>query len=166
MKIQLEHTFDFDLNTLSKARAARYDNPEWWPEIDDVLVELDEEKNGVLHIIRRVFLKTNLHKFVDKVISGSTLEVVEESWYHFENKQFDVKTRLINLESIMGFHQTSHYFEISPHKSKRIINIETSVKVPVIGHQIEKIISSEFKKNANRDKQIIEEYVKSREGKL
>lgn len=156
-----EHSFNFNLDTLVKARAARYENQDWWDEIKDSRIEHEEEKDGVLYIKRRVFLKTNLPKIAEKAIPGGAFEVMEESWYNKKHQVMDIKAKNVSLEKFFRFKEADKYIAMEGEKSKRFVEISIDISVPLVGSSIEKIVCEEFKKQSDKDKQVINKYVAS-----
>ena len=158
-KKQWQHTFDFNLDTLVNARAARYENPEWWKEIKESQILQQEEKDGLLYIKRQVWMMINLPSFAEKAIPNQAFEVLEESWYDKTKNEMHLKTTNGSYTKYFEFHEDSHYYISGEHESKRDVKVELEVKVPLVGRRIEKMAADEFKKQSDKDKEVIDQYV-------
>lgn len=161
MKCTLEHVFSGKLEQVYKARAIKYENKELFPDIVHSEVQLDEEKDGVHHLVRKITMKSYAPKYVDKVLPHTDYEIIEESWYNPKEKEMEMIARLNSFGSLVDFTQYVSFSQLPDGKTKREITIDTRVNIPVAGEMVEEYICSQFKKNAEKDSKIIEDYIQN-----
>jgi hypothetical protein len=153
--LTITHIFEFPIESLVKTREDRYNHPGLFPEVDRVEEEFCETKDNVVHRIRRIFMKNTLPSPADKVFRTNTLTAVEETWQSADFSSLKVVAKMDVFNGTVQFYEESLYSALDSDRSQRIISVEATAGIPLVGKAIETILVSEFKKRSDIDKEII-----------
>lgn len=155
----LEHHFPFSFERLVEIREARYGHLDIWNMFSAAAL-LKEEDDGAIRLREyRLSIRTTLPIFAQKLLAdGEGLACYDTTKLDRQNRRYTSDTRLRIVNSAVTFIEHSLYEPESFHSSRRIIDIEATVKIPAIGKPIERLIVQEFRAQSDVDRNRILEF--------
>lgn len=158
---RLHHEFEFDLETLLRARESRYHHPEIWPEIISSEVTVDKDSGNGYYRERLVYLRNTLPAAVRKTIGMPQIEVLEKQHYRADEHELELTAGVLNLPKFIRVDEHSVYSAIDKNRSQRSITIGIEASLPVISGMIESALIMEYSRKSDEDSQHIIDYVQA-----
>lgn len=160
MKIKVEQEFDCNLDMLLRAREERYKHLDKFPELKKVTVVAEEEDGETLRQVRHISIAESMPAVLATVMPEGSQVLVESS-------EFNLKEHLHTFEVKPGggldiFHITgvSRYYGLADGRAGRNYEIDIKSKAFLIGGVIEGAIADIYRKNIEKDKTSIANFIK------
>lgn len=150
-KFSVEQVFDFNLDTLFRARETRYDVDNPWPEVKKVEVKSKEETQELLCIDRICSIDPGLPEFIKLTLGSPVLKVHELLTYKKKEQSFKVEVELQFSKSIIDFQEVTEHDFIAVNKTRRTVVATAHSPIPLVGSKLEKMLEDEFKKQSTKD---------------
>jgi hypothetical protein len=162
MKYKAEFIFDAPEAMVWEAREKRFEHPERFPELQKQELMDRKEDGDVIKQKRKIELSASVPKALRTVLPAEMLKCIDESVYdrskgthHFVVKP-NFKTDVFTCK---GFSKYEEFEEGGKVKTKRYLELDVIVKVPIVGRKAEEVILDGYKKNVLRDNDSITEMV-------
>lgn len=165
-KFEIKQEFDCPLQILLRAREERYENLDKFPELKNVQI-ISEEKNGdIIKQKRHILIAESLPPVLNTLLPDGSDTLVEKS-------EFDLKRNIHtfsitpggNMDNIFSIKGISNYFSLTDSRSARQYNLEISSGAFLIGGIIEVTIAEIYRKNLEKDRISITEFIHDKDGK-
>lgn len=151
-KATLEHRFPFSFENLVEIREERYQNLDIWDMFSAAILLKEDDDGTIRRREYKLLIRTALPLFAQKLLaSGEALACYEITTLDRQKQEYRSDTRLRIVNSAINFVELSLYTADGTSQSKRVIDIEASVKIPGIGKLIEKLIVHEFREQSGVD---------------
>lgn len=164
MKVKVEQEFEYPLETLLRAREERYKHLDKFPELKNVTIVEENREGGVLRQVRHISIAESMPAALASVMPADAAKLIESS-------EFQETDHVHTFEVIPGggldiFKITgiSKYYTLDEKRSGRNYEIEIKSKVFLAGPMIEGAIADVYRKNLEKDKTSIANFIKMLEG--
>lgn len=150
-KFSVEQVFNFNLDTLFRARETRYDVNNPWPEVKGVEVKKKEETDELLFIDRVCSIDPGLPDFIKLTLGSPVLKIHEVLTYKKDEKSFKIQVELQFSKAIIDFQEVTEHDFIAENKTRRTVVATAHSPIPLVGSKLERMLEDEFKKQSARD---------------
>jgi len=156
VKLSITQEFNAPLDLVLKAREARYD---LLPDLKKPDIFERKEEGNLVKTKRRFQAGGQLPGGLKKFAPAETMEFVDHSVWDGEQKIHRWKIVSERFEKVIHWEGSTKYEEITGEdgtiKTRREMRGEIKVRIPFVGDQLEKTMVSGFKKNFEKDYEII-----------
>ncbi|GEM_PF-1650217 len=163
MKFKANFLFDGPIDMVWEAREKRFENPDKFPELQKH-EEISRREEGKKIFSKRIIeLSASIPKPLQKVLSDDMMKTIDESVYDMET---NVHTWTITpkagskLFKCTGYSKYNEYEEGGQRKTKRELELEVKVDLPLLGKMAEQVILEAYKKNLEKDNQTIAKMIR------
>jgi hypothetical protein len=155
MKYKGTFIFDADVNTIWEAREKRFENPDQFPELQKH-EEIEREQNGpIIKSKRKIELAASVPPALRAILPGEMLKCIDKSEYNLEtgvHKWVVTPNFKTELFSCVGYSKYTEFKDSDgKQKTRRELELEVTVKVPILGRKAEEVILEAYKKNVDKD---------------
>lgn len=163
MKYRKEIVLDGTFKQVWDAREKRFEHPEKFPEMKHQKVIEKREEGNKLFQKREIELSASIPKALQRVLSEEMMKCIDDSVYDLETGIHTWSVKSMTKNSIFKCTGYSKYTEFETGgetKTRRLLEIEVKVNLPVIGSLAEQVIMEAYKKSLMKDNESIAEMVK------
>jgi hypothetical protein len=163
MRFSLEHTFAAPVDVVAKAS----NDPSYQELLDDLpnlgerrVVTLDERPDGSIHRVTKYKLGAQLPAAVVAVLgNNATWDEVgdyDPSTYRWT---FEIKPHASVLAGRLDCKGSYHFERDGDDATKRVVDVDLKVKVPLVGSRVEKEIKKGLVETMDAEARVLEEYL-------
>ena len=160
MKYKGEFIFDATFDQVWDARERRFENPDKFPELQKQELLERQEEGKLIRQKRKIELAASVPKALRAVLPDEMMKCIDMSEYDMEagTHKFVVKPNFkTKVFKCWGLSRYTEFEEGGQTKTRRELELNVEVKVPVVGKQAEKVVLEGYKKNVDRDNESIRE---------
>jgi len=161
MKFKKEYVLNGPVDMIWEAREKRYENLDKFPELKN-RQELDrKEKDGMLHVKSKLKLASKVPGALRRVMKDDSFDIIDNSEYNLETGEhkFTYNSERAKFFKCKGYSKYTEFEENGDKKTKRLLEFEVKVNVPVVGGLAEQFITDAIKKNLEKDNTSIERMI-------
>ena len=154
MKFKANYVFNGPIDMIWEAREKRFENPKKFPELQKH-VELERKVEGnKIFSKRQIELSASIPKALQRVLSPDMMKCTDSSEYDMDagtHKWVITPNFKTKVFTCTGYSKYKEYEEGGEKKTKREIELEVKVNIPVLGSMAEQVILEGYKKNLLKD---------------
>lgn len=154
MKFKLDIVLDGPIDLVWEARERRFENPEKFPELTKHQ-ELNKRKDGSkLYVKSRIELASKVPDALKKILKPEMLNMIDDSVYdldagtHTWTYTPEAKSPFFSAK---GRSQYTEFEEGGKKKTRRRMEQDVTVSIPLIGKLAEQFIIDQIRKNVDKD---------------
>ena len=160
MKFNIKHNFDFSLSDLLKAREYRYSNLDKFPELKNIELISQEERGKTYYQKSKIHLNESIPPILQPFLKDLCL--LDDSEFDSENHVHKFKVHPATNKSIFLINGLSKYKSLNDNASVRDYEVEIKSSILFVSSVIENIICDIYKKNLEKDKITMINYLKNK----
>jgi|WetSurMetagenome_2_1015567.scaffolds.fasta_scaffold419752_2 hypothetical protein len=158
MKFKSEYIFDGPIDMVWEAREKRFQNPERFPELQKHQ-EIERREEGKKIFSKRLIeLTANIPKPLQRILSPEMLKCVDESEYDMDTNvhKWTVRPNFkAKVFTCIGYSKYDEFEEGGSKKTKRHLELEVKVDIPLLGNMAESVVLEAYKKSLEKDNRTI-----------
>ncbi len=154
MKFKAEYFFDGTPELIWEAREKRLENPDIFPELQKHKEVERREENGKIFSRRHIELASNIPGALKKVLSEDMMKCVDDSVYDLREGTHNWTIVPLAKNKIFRCTGKSKYTPFEKDgkvMTKRELEFEVKVEIPIFGGKVEELIIDSYKKNLLKD---------------
>lgn len=163
MKYKGEFIFDAPADMVWEAREKRFENPDQFPELQHQELISREQNNNVVRQKRKIELSASVPSTLRAILPAEMLKCIDSSEYDLDAGTHKFVVRPNFKTDVFKCYGISKYTEFTGEDGKpqtrRELELNVEVKVPIVGKQAEKVILDGYKKNVDRDNESIRKMI-------
>ena len=162
MKFRAKVFFDAPSDMIWEAREKRFENPDKFPELQKHEELERREEDGKIYSKRKIELSASIPKPLRRVLSEDMMKCIDDSVYDLEagtHKWEITPTFKTKAFKCTGFSKYTDFEENGEAKTKREIELEVKVNIPMLGTMAEQVILEAYKKNLDRDNESMKKMI-------
>ncbi len=158
MKFKGDYVLNGTIDMVWEAREKRFENPEKFPELQKHEEIERREEGKKIYSKRIVELSASIPKPLRRILKPDMMKTLDDSVYDMET---NVHTWTIapktgsKLFKCKGYSKYTEFEENSETKTKRVIELDVKVDIPILGKMAEGVILDAYKKNLFKDNDTI-----------
>lgn len=163
MKHKMEVILDGPVDMVWEARERRFENPDKFPDLKNRHELSRREENGKLFVKSRVELANKVPSSLRKVIKPEMLNVIDDSVYELST---GIHTWTYTPEAKSDFFKSKGYSKYTEFeqggekKTRRALEIEVNIRIPIVGGLAEQFIIDLIKKNLLKDNESMQQMLR------
>ena len=158
MKYTAEFEFDATADVVWEAREKRFEHPERFPELQKQELIDRKEEGDIIKQKRKIELSASIPKALRTILPSEMMKCIDESVYDMKKGTHHFVVKPNFKSDVFVCKGYSKYTETNG-KTKRYIELEVKVKVPIVGKMAEEVILESYKKNVLRDNESMKEMI-------
>lgn len=159
MKVKVEQEFDYPLETLLRAREERYKHLDKFPELKNVTIVEESREGDVLRQVRHISIAESMPAALSSVMPADAAKLIESSEFKETEHVHSFEVTPGGGLDIFKITGISKYYPLDENRSGRNYEIEIKSKVFLAGPMIEGAIADVYRKNLEKDKASIANFI-------